>query len=248
MSRLGLADLGVATMNDMSAHASMIASLDPSIPLIADADTGYGGPLMVGRTTAAYIRGGVAAFHLEDQVVTKRCGHLKNKELVDEDVYLARIRAASNMRKQLNSDIIIIARTDALAGLGYDAALSRLKAAVAAGADVAFLEGVESKEQGIQICKDMAPTPCLYNVVPGGVSPVLNVKEAKECGYKIMITPILGLGAVFEAVNKVYKAFKEDGDSNGNGYGVRPIFEACGLQEALDFDIQAGGTLYSSGV
>jgi 2-methylisocitrate lyase-like PEP mutase family enzyme len=99
MSRLGQADLGLATLNDMRDHASMIASISPSVPLIADADTGYGGPLKISSTTAAYINGGVAAFHLEDQVVNKRCGHLKNKDLVDEDTFVSRIRAAVETRR-----------------------------------------------------------------------------------------------------------------------------------------------------
>jgi 2-methylisocitrate lyase-like PEP mutase family enzyme len=146
MSRLGQADLGIATLNDMRDHAAMIASINPSTPLIADADTGYGGPLMVGRTTAAYINAGVAAFHLEDQVMNKRCGHLKNKELVDEDTFASRIKAASLTREEMGRDIVIIARTDALAEYGYDVAVSRLKTAVKTGADVAFLEGVQSVE------------------------------------------------------------------------------------------------------
>ncbi|KAE9368513.1 isocitrate lyase family protein-like protein [Stipitochalara longipes BDJ] len=248
MSRLGIADLGVATMNDMRDHAAMIASLDPTVPLIADADTGYGGPLMVGRTTAAYINAGVAAFHLEDQVVNKRCGHLRNKELVDEDTFASRIRAASNMRAQLSRDIVIIARTDALASLGYDVAMSRLRKAVEAGADVAFLEGVTSVEEATKFCAEMKSVPCLYNCVPGGVSPVLNVKQAKECGYRLLITPTLGLGAVYEAVSKAYKGLIEEGDTQGNGVAVRTLFESCGLNEAVEFDVKAGGKLYQNGV
>lgn len=208
------------------------------------------GPLMVGRTTAAYINAGVAGFHLEDQVVNKRCGHLKNKELVDEATYVSRIRAAATVRQQLGRDIVIIARTDALASLGYDAALSRLKAAVAAGADVAFLEGVSSADEGRKICAEMAKVgvPCLYNCVPGGVSPVLSVNEAKACGYRIIITPILALGAVFKAVSKAYKGLLEEGNSEGNGVPVRDLFEACGLSESVAFDVAAGGKLYGNGV
>jgi 2-methylisocitrate lyase-like PEP mutase family enzyme len=203
---------------------------------------------MVGRTTAAYINAGVAAFHLEDQVVNKRCGHLKNKELVDEDTFSSRIRAASNMRAQLSRDIVIIARTDALASLGYDVAMSRLRKAVEAGADVAFLEGVTSVEEAKKFCTEMKGVPCLYNCVPGGASPVLNVKEAKECGYKLVITPTLALGAVYEAVSKAYKGLIEEGDTKGNGVAVRTLFESCGLNEAVEFDVKAGGTLYQKGV
>ncbi|KAH6711398.1 isocitrate lyase family protein-like protein [Leptodontidium sp. MPI-SDFR-AT-0119] len=248
MSRLGIADLGVATMNDMRDNAAMIASIDPVIPLIADADTGYGGPLMVGRTTAAYITAGIAALHLEDQVVNKRCGHLKNKELVDESTFISRITAAANMRAQLGRDVVIIARTDALASLGYDTALTRLKAAVGAGADVAFLEGVASVEEAKKFCGDMGEVPCLYNCVPGGVSPVLSVMEAKGAGYRVMITPTLALEAVYEAVEDACRRLKDEGDASGNGVGVRKLFESCGLEEAVEFDVKAGGMGYEKGI
>ena len=104
ISRLGMPDIGLAGLFDMKANAEMIANLDPSVPLIADADTGYGNAIMVGRTVAQYISAGVAAFHLEDQVVNKRCGHLAGKELVSEEEYLTRIRAAVSMREKLGSD------------------------------------------------------------------------------------------------------------------------------------------------
>ena len=129
MSRLGSADMGVATLNDMKANAEMIANLDPSVPLIADADTGYGGPIMVGRTVAQYIRAGVAGLHLEDQIANKRCGHLKGKQLVDIVEYASRIKAAALAREK-HGDIVIIARTDALQGFGYDEAIKRLRAAL----------------------------------------------------------------------------------------------------------------------
>jgi len=205
---------------------------------------------MVGRTTAAYINAGIAGFHLEDQVVNKRCGHLKNKELVDEATYVSRIRAASNMRAQLGRDIVIIARTDALAGLGYDAAMSRLRAAVAAGADVAFLEGVASLEQAEKSCAEFAKigVPCLYNCVPGGVSPVLNAKEAGKLGYKLIIVPCLGFAAAYESILKACKELYEDGNSVPNNIPVRDVFNAMGLQESTEFDIKAGGTLYGNGV
>lgn len=257
MSRLGMPDLGVATLNDMRDNAAMIAGLDPSVPVIADADTGYGGstptytldiqqkiwriwkltylldvyaaPLMVGRTVTQYIRAGVAALHLEDQVVTKRCGHLRNKELVSEDEYLARIRAAVNARTQSSGDIVLIARTDALESLGYDVAVGRLKKALALGADVAFLEGVTSREQARQVCQDLAPYPVLFNAVTGGVSPDLSVDEAKELGFRVIIFPGLTLGPVYEGVRKAVKRLKETGTQEPAREGaVREIFAGRG--------------------
>ncbi|KAG0648537.1 2,3-dimethylmalate lyase [Hyphodiscus hymeniophilus] len=249
MSMLGQADLGIATLNDMVQNAGMIAGLNRKLPLIADADTGYGGPLMVGRTTAQYMQAGVAAFHLEDQVQTKRCGHLRNKELVDEEVFLSRIKAAVNMRVQTPGDILIIARTDALQSLGFEAALNRLKKAIAIGADIAFLEGIANAEQAKQACQELSPTPVLLNNVAGGLTPKWTVQEAKDLGFKIVIYPGFALGPVYKAVADAAKELKETGDLQvPTSAGPKAIFEICGLKEAIEFDIAAGGNLYVRGV
>lgn len=252
MSRLGMADMGIATLNDMLTNASMIASLSPSTPLIADADTGYGGAIMVGRTVTGYIRAGVAGLHLEDQVVNKRCGHLKGKQLVDIAEYASRIKAAVMARKESGGDIVIIARTDALQGLGYDEAVKRLRAAIKEGADVAFLEGVNSREEAERVCKDLAPTPCLFNNVPGGVSPDFSVKEAKEIGYRIAIFPALAFEVVYPAVRRAVQQMKELGrveglEKDGRRYGPKELFQVCGLDELIEFDQKAGGTGYANG-
>ncbi|EWZ91731.1 methylisocitrate lyase [Fusarium oxysporum f. sp. lycopersici MN25] len=120
----GCADLGIATLNDMRRSAEMIASLSPFTPVIADADTGYGGLIMVARTVEQYSRSGVGVLHIEDQVQTKRCGHLAGKVLVDLKEYLARIRAAVQARRRIGSDIVIIARTDSIQKHGYEEALA----------------------------------------------------------------------------------------------------------------------------
>lgn len=205
---------------------------------------------MVGRTTAAYMQAGVAAFHLEDQVQTKRCGHLRNKELVDEEIFLSRIKAAVNMRAQTAGDILIIARTDALQSLGFETALDRLKKAVAIGADVAFLEGIASDEQARMVCRELSPTPVLLNNVAGGLTPKWTVQEAKDLGFKIVIYPGFALGPVYKAVADAAKELRETGDlqvPKGSG-GPKEIFEVCGLKEAIEFDIAAGGNLYAKGV
>lgn len=252
MSKLGMADMGIATLNDMRDNAAMIASLSPATPLIADADTGYGGAIMVGRTVTSYIRAGVAGMHLEDQVVTKRCGHLKGKQLVDVKEFVSRIRAAVLAREQSGGDIVIIARTDALQGLGYDEAVSRLKAAVAAGADIAFLEGVNAPTEAEQFVKDLAPTPCLFNNVPGGVSPDFSVDEARRIGYRIAIYPALAMEVVYPAVRKAVRELFRQGrvesvEEGGKRWGPRELFEVCGLNELMEFDRQAGGTAYLNG-
>lgn len=254
-SVLGQPDLGLMTQDGMLANARMLAFISRPTPLIADADTGYGPPLMVARTIQGYMSAGVAGLHLEDQVVHKRCGHLSNKELVDEDVWLARIRAAVMAREQFQmdtgaGDIVLIARTDALQSLGYDVALKRLKGAVSLGADVAFLEGVISKEMARQIVKDMAPTPCLLNMVPGGVTPDMNVSEVREMGFKIMIYPCFALEPVFHAVSRAARELKEKGSIGEREEacrGVKEVFEVCGLGECVRFDGETGGRSYEGG-
>jgi 2-methylisocitrate lyase-like PEP mutase family enzyme len=246
-----MADMGIATLNDMRANAEMIANLDPSVPLIADADTGYGGPIMAGRTVTQYIRSGVAGLHLEDQVVNKRCGHLNGKQLVDVAEYASRIKAAA-MAREKHGDIVIIARTDALQGYGYAEAIKRLRAAIAEGADAAFLEGVTSRQQAEQVCKDLAPTPCLFNNVPGGVSPDFGVKECKEIGYKLAIFPCLAFEMVYPVVRKAVQQLKTIGnvepqEKGGRRYGPRELFEVCGLDEMVAYDNEAGGTAYAKG-
>jgi 2-methylisocitrate lyase-like PEP mutase family enzyme len=244
MSRLGAADMGVATLNDMVANASMIASLDPSVPLIADADTGYGGAIMVGRTVSSYIRAGVAGLHLEDQVVSKRCGHLAGKQLVPVEEYASRIRAAVLARRQSGGDIVIIARTDALQGEGYDGAITRLKAAV--------LEGVTSRTDAEQACRDLAPTPCLFNNVPGGVSPDFGVDECRKIGYKLAIFPCLAFEMVYPAVRRAMRQLKSTGnvesqEKDGRRYGPKELFQVCGLDEMVEFDTKVGGGAYTNG-
>lgn len=207
---------------------------------------------MVGRTVTQYIRAGVAGLHLEDQVVTKRCGHLKGKQLVPLEEFASRIKAAVMAREASPGDIVIIARTDALQSNGYDDALKRLKAAVSVGADVAFLEGVTSKEDAARFCKEMAPTPCLFNNVPGGVSPDLSVGEAREIGYKIVIFPALGIEVVYPAVRKAVRDLKEKGrvesvELDGKRWSPKDLFEVCGLAECMEFDTKAGGTAYLNG-
>ena len=252
MSRLGVADMGLATQTDMLQNATMLASLSPTTPLIADADTGYGGPVMVGRTVTAYMRAGVAGLHLEDQPINKRCGHLQGKQLVDLDEYCARIRAARLARERAGGDIVIIARTDALQSRGYDEAASRLKEAVKEGADVAFLEGVTSVEDARRICVDLAPTPCLFNNVPAGVSPDFSVEQCKELGYKIAIFPLLACEVVYPAVRKAVRQMMQLGsvqsvEEDGKRYGPRELFQVCGLDELIDFDLKAGGSSYKNG-
>ncbi|KAJ5371524.1 carboxyphosphonoenolpyruvate mutase [Penicillium cataractarum] len=248
-SRLGQPDLGVITLTEMRETAQMIASLDHSIPLTADADTGFGGSLMVHRTVTEYIRSGVAALHLEDQPTSKRCGHLLHKQLVSVDEFLSRIKAAVNARQSSGNDIVLIARTDALATLGYDQAISRLKSAVALGADVAFLEGITSKEQAKQACEDLSPTPVLFNAVTGGVSPDLSVEEARDLGFRMIIFPGFAIGPVYSGLNEAAKNLKEGGRLITSGIGgPKDFFNIVGLKAAMAIDAASRENLFQDGV
>ncbi|KAK3391768.1 Pyruvate/Phosphoenolpyruvate kinase-like domain-containing protein [Sordaria brevicollis] len=268
ISLLGMPDLGLTTPTDMIRQASMLSSLDRSVPLIADIDTGFGGPVMVSRSVESYILGGVAGLHLEDQVVTKRCGHLGGKELVDTPTFVSRIRAAKEARDRLQSDLVIIARTDALQSLGFDEAISRLQAAIAAGADAVFLEGVKDRAQMKQFTETMAPTPCLINLVPGGLTPLINAKEAKELGYRIAIWPCFAMTHAYLAYQKAARELMETGavtagfterqrakegddvkeEQGQESGGIRELFELCGLSECVEFDKRMGGQTFSKGV
>ncbi|EMT61969.1 Pyruvate/Phosphoenolpyruvate kinase-like domain-containing protein [Fusarium oxysporum II5] len=207
----GCADLGIATLNDMRRSAEMIASLSPFTPVIADADTRYGGPIMVARAVEQYSRSGVGALHIEDQVQTKRCVHLAGKVLVDLKEYLACIRAAVQARRRIGSDIVIIARTDSIQKHGYEEALARLRAARDAGADAAFPEGLRSVEEARRMIADLAPWPALLNMVENSVTPKISAKEAKGLGFSMMIVPLATLAPAYTAIEAGLQKLKETG-------------------------------------
>lgn len=250
-SRLGQPDLGLAQLSDMRAHADMIANLDPyGTPVIADMDTGYGGPNTITLAVQQYIRANVAGFHIEDQVLTKRCGHLSGKKVVTTDVYLSRIRAAKAAIVKARSDIVLIARTDALQQLGYDECVARLHAARLLGADVGLLEGFKTKEQAARAVKEFAPWPLLLNVVENGHSPLITVDEAREMGFRIIIFSFAGLAPAYLAIKGAYEKLKGEGVTGIQGSGVTPrgIFDVCGLGECMQIDEEAGGDDFKGGV
>lgn len=148
----------------------------------------FGGPANVARTVLAYHRAGVAAFHIEDQVQTKRCGHLLGKQVVSREEFLTRIRAAVIARDSIpgGSDFVIIGRTDSAQVLGMDEAITRLKLAADAGADVCFIEGVKNEELLTKTVQALAPKPVLVNVISGGLTPSFTCAEAERLGAKII--------------------------------------------------------------
>ncbi|KAL8985897.1 MAG: hypothetical protein Q9177_004315, partial [Variospora cf. flavescens] len=222
-SMLGMADLGIATRDDMVRNADMIANLDPHHhEIIADMDTGYGGPVTIAQTVKQYIRANVAAFHIEDQVLTKRCGHLSGKKVVSNEVYLSRIRAARAAIDSERADIQLIARTDANQQLGYEECMVRLKAARDLGADVGLLEGFKSKEEAAKAVKELAPWPLLLNIVENGHSPLITVDEAREMGFRIMIFSFAGLAPAYMAIKAAYEKLLHHGITGIQGTGIGP--------------------------
>ena len=231
----------------MRAHAEMIANLDPSIPLIADADTGYGGPIMVAKTVEQYARSGIAGLHIEDQVQSKRCGHLKGKELVDLETFSSRIRAAVAARKRMGSDIVIIARTDSLQGLGYEEAIHRLRTVRDLGADVGFLEGMTSVEMCRKAVAELAPWPLLLNMVEGSVTPTISAEEAEAIGFRLIIHPLAAMCPAYVAIKEGLEKLKRTGRMDHDPK-LTPqfIFNVCGLEKSMKIDVEAGGSSFST--
>jgi 2-methylisocitrate lyase-like PEP mutase family enzyme len=185
-SRLGAPDTGLLSFKEMADHAADLAAA-VRVPLIADADTGYGNPANVRRTVLAFARAGVAGVQIEDQVWPKRCGHTSGKQVVGRDEALARVRAAVDAREE--RDVVIVARTDARAVLGMDEALDRCRAFKDAGADVLFVEAPGSREE-LEVVAEALPGPLLVNVLEGGATPVLPPAELEELGFRIAIYPL----------------------------------------------------------
>ncbi len=202
---LGYPDYGLITMSEMVGNAGRIAnSID--IPLISDSDTGFGNELNVFRTVQEFERAGVAAIHIEDQVFPKKCGHLDNKELVSREDFIAKIRAASAARK--SRDFCIIARTDSRAVAGLDEAVERANAALANGADVAFVEAPQTMEE-IESVPKRVNGPCLLNVVRGGKTPEIDLDVAERMGYAIAIVPGLLLGGIIQTCDRLLGDLKQ---------------------------------------
>lgn len=199
----GYPDFGLLTMSEMVDNAARIVRA-VDVPVIADADTGYGNELNVFRTVQEYQQRGVAGIHIEDQVSPKKCGHLDDKEIVPREDYVAKIRAAVAAKQ---GDFLIIARTDARAVAGFDEAVTRANAALAAGADMAFVEAPQTMEELAEVPKRVAG-PCLLNVVRGGKTPEIDLHRAQAMGYRLAIVPGLLLKAVIGACDEVLAELK----------------------------------------
>ena len=237
VAQLGYPDLGLATMTDMIANAGSIADI-LDVPLIADADTGYGGILNVRRTIRQYERAGVAAVHIEDQEMPKRCGHLDDKKVVSTQDMVQKIRAAVDART--DDDFTIIVRTDSIAVTGWEDAMHRCEQYMKAGADALFVEALRTPEEVEQVAKNL-DIPLLYNFVESGKSPLLSAADLEKFGFKIVIYPASALLSVTRIVEQVMAQLKETGTTAqlmDKMVTLEACFEAVGLSSMLAEDAQ----------
>jgi len=205
-SVLGQPDVGLLTMSEMVGRAAALAAVSGDLPLIADADTGYGNPINVRRTIREYEHAGVAGLHIEDQVWPKKCGHMEGKQVIPMDEMVQKIRAATDARQ--DPDFVIIARTDANAVNGLEDALLRGQAYREAGADVIFLEAPRSIAELQAIKQTFPEVPLLYNWAESGKTPLLSLAEIHALGFKLVIFPVSMLFAATYAMLELLEQLK----------------------------------------
>lgn len=232
-SMLGLPDAGLATFSDMLGRAEMICSVTET-PLIADADTGYGGLLNVRRTVRGYEAAGVAAIQIEDQEMPKKCGHTPGRRVVPAEDMVLKIRVAVEARRY--DETMIVARTDARTGHGLDEALRRARLYEEAGADVIFVESPENEAELERIGREVSK-PLLANMVEFGKTPRVAVERLKAWGFDMAIYPVLGLSVAAEAMRLAWTHLKEKGTSEGVEVPqIDGMHELMGFSEVWDFE------------
>ena len=202
----GLPDLGMTSLSDVLTDARRITSAT-DLPLLVDADTGWGSAFNITRTIKEMIAAGVAGVHIEDQVQAKRCGHRPNKEIVSQQEMVDRIKAATDAR---TNDFVIMARTDALAVEGMDSAIERARACVEAGADMIFPEAMNTLEQ-YQTFTDAVDVPVLANITEFGATPLFTTEELAGVGVKLVLYPLSGFRAMNAAALNVFQQIIADG-------------------------------------
>lgn len=233
-TRLGMPDVGLLTMTEMIDNAQRIAD-SSGLPLIADADNGYGGVLNVRRTIQGFERAGVAGVHLEDQEFPKRCGHLAGKQLVPADEMVSKIRAAVDART--DPDFVIIARTDAIAVEGFDAAIERAQRYREAGADALFVEAPSAEQ--LPALAPRLEFPLVYNMAASGKTPFLGRSEIENLGFKIIIYPNWMVLAAIRAASQVLTTLRETGSIASVAPEVasfREFFDLMGMPEVQELE------------
>ena len=217
---LGRPDVGLLSGAEMADNAARIAAAT-NLPVIADADTGYGNAINVAHTVRAYERAGVAAIQLEDQVMPKRCGHMADKTLVSIDEMVGKVRAAVDAADEM----LVIARTDARAPEGLDAAIERAHAYAEAGADRLFVEALESALEVEQVGAAGLGVPLVYNSVEGGRSPALAADRVAALGYQVLLLPTSLLFAATRAMQATLRTIRELGTTEPGTFGPDPFTE-----------------------
>ena len=234
-SHLGLPDAGLATFTDMVGRARIIAE-GTRTPLIADADTGYGGLLNVRHTVRGYEAAGVQAIQIEDQEAPKKCGHTPDRRVIALADMARKIEVALEARR--SEDTLIIARTDARAALGLDEAIRRAQAYRHAGADVIFVEAPESEAEFERVAREV-DAPLLANMVPTGKSPMLSADRLRSLGFRIAIYPSAAMAAACAAMDRAYRYLLDHGSLVGathEMFDMRQLHELCGFPEVWDFE------------
>jgi len=233
-SSLGLPDAGLATYSQMIDRIGRIAEMTRT-PVIADADTGYGGLLNVRHTVRGYEKAGVSAIQLEDQEFPKKCGHTPNRRVIATRDMVRKIQVAVDSRS--SGDFLIVARTDARTALGLDEAIRRGEAYGAAGADIVFIESPESEDELAAIARRIGK-PLLANMVNGGRTPMLAASRLAELGYAAAIFPAVGFLATAQALTAAYADLAEHGTSTERVpmYSFSDFNELIGFRDVWEFE------------
>lgn len=227
-SSLGLPDAGLATYSEMLDRIARIVAMTKT-PVIADADTGYGGLLNVRHTVRGYEKAGVTAIQLEDQEFPKKCGHTPHRRVIPTADMVRKIKVASDARS--SADFLIIARTDARSGKGLDEAISRGRAYADAGADIVFVESPESEVEMAEIGR-MIDKPLLANMVNGGRTPMLSADRLKQLGFAVAIFPAVGFLATAEALTRAYDDLRRHGTTTE----AVPMFSFAEFNRLIGFE------------
>jgi 2-methylisocitrate lyase-like PEP mutase family enzyme len=235
-SYLGVADAGLATFTDMVGRAGQIAR-GCSKPVVADADTGYGGLLNVRHTVQGYEAAGIAAIQIEDQESPKKCGHTLGRRVIPADEMALKIEVAREARRDPN--FLIIARTDARTTLGLDEAIRRGKLYARAGADLVFIESPETEDELARVGQEI-DAKLVANMVPGGRTPILAAERLKKLGFNLAIYPSIGFLGVAATLERVYTHLLQKGDAchlpDTDSYGFERMCELMGFPDVWDFD------------
>lgn len=208
-SLLGAPDIAQLSMTEMADLYARLCDAVP-LPILADADTGYGNAVNVARTVRAFERAGVAALFIEDQVAPKRCGHMEGKRVIPVAEMVAKLKAALDTR--IDHDLVIMARTDARAIEGLEAAIERAQIYREAGADVIFIEAPLTVDEMSRICSEV-PAPCMANNVEGGKTPLLSAAQLEEIGYALVAFPVAATYAIAQTLRRLYTILRQSGDT-----------------------------------